>query len=292
MNATPPPGPATGATPPDGAATGLSLIVPTLDSHHLLPRLVNSLQRQSWPHWKVLFIDGPSGAEHRAWLEALCHRDHRFRWQPQDPTLPGIFGAMNQGFRAAPPEDWLLFWGSDDWAPSRTVLEEAMEATQRGPRGGEPPDLVVCSGRYAGKGPDGATRLGRRTAFSSCRAFRLSLFLGSTPPHQATLIGPGARRRLDHYAEPFRLSADLDYFLRLSTSRDLTARGLDLELVHMGEAGASGQQTGRRLQEVVLAYRRAFGWLWGLPFGLRYIRRLWSRLPWAGQGRKLARRDR
>lgn len=292
MSATPPPGPATGTTAPDGAATGLTLIVPTLDSHQLLPRLVNSLQRQSWPHWKVLFIDGPSGAEHRAWLEALCHRDHRFRWQPQDPALPGIFGAMNQGFREAPPEDWLLFWGSDDWAPSRTVLEEAMEATLRGPRGGQPPDLVVCSGRYAGKGPDGATRLGRRTAFSSCRAFRLSLFLGSTPPHQATLIGPGARRRLDHYAEPFRLSADLDYFLRLSTSRDLSARGLDLELVHMGEAGASGQQTGRRLQEVALAYRRAFGWLWGLPFGLRYVRRLWSRRPGAEQGRKPARRDR
>ncbi|MCP9837704.1 glycosyltransferase [Cyanobium sp. N.Huapi 1H5] len=288
MSATPPPGPATGTTPPDGAATGLTLIVPTLDSHLLLPRLVNSLQRQSWPHWKVLFIDGPSGAEHRAWLEALCHRDHRFRWQPQDPALPGIFGAMNQGFREAPPEDWLLFWGSDDWAPSRTVLEEAMEATQRGPRGGQPPDLVVCSGRYAGKGPDGATRLGRRTAFSSCRAFRLSLFLGSTPPHQATLIGPGARRRLDHYAEPFRLSADLDYFLRLSTSRDLTAKSLDLELVHMGEAGASGQQTGRRLEEVTLAYRRAFGWLWGLPFGLRYVRRLWSRRPGAGRRRKPA----
>ncbi|MCP9796586.1 glycosyltransferase [Cyanobium sp. Lug-B] len=292
MNATPPPGPATGATTPSGADTGLSLIVPTLDSHHLLPRLVNSLQRQSWPHWRVLFIDGPSGPEHRAWLEALCHRDHRFRWQPQDPALPGIFGAMNQGFRAAPAEHWLLFWGSDDWAPSRTVLEEAMEATQRGPRGGQPPDLVVCCGRYAGKGPDGATRLGRRTAFSSCRAFRLSLFLGSTPPHQATLIGPGARRRLDHYAEPFRLSADLDYFLRLSTSRDLTPRGLDLELVHMGEAGASGQQTGRRLQEVALAYRQAFGWLWWLPFGLRYVRRLWSRRPGAGRRRKSPGRDR
>jgi len=292
VSATPPPGPANGTTAPDGAATGLTLIVPTLDSHQLLARLVNSLQRQSWPHWRVLFIDGPSGAEHRGWLEALCHRDHRFTWQPQDPALPGIFGAMNQGFRAAPPEHWLLFWGSDDWAPSRTVLEAAMEATGQGARGARPPDLVVCSGRYAAKGPDGATRLGRRTAFSSCRAFRTSLFLGSTPPHQATLIGPGARRHLDHFAEPFRLSADLDYFLRLSRCRDLTAVQLDLELVHMGEGGASGQQTGRRLQEVVLAYRRAFGWLWGVPFALRYIRRLWSRLPRAGQGRKPSGQDR
>ena len=267
----------------DSAAGGvgpwLSLIVPTLDSHQLLPRLVTSLRRQNWPHWRVLFIDGPSGPEHRAWLDALCHRDKRFTWQPQDPALPGIFGAMNQGFHSAPADHWLLFWGSDDWAPAPTVLEEALKATQPAAPGADPPDLVVCSGRYVGTGQDGEIRLGRRTAFSSCRAYRLSLFLGSTPPHQATLIGPGARRRVDQFAAPFRLSADLDYFLRLGACSDLSARGLDLELVHMGQAGVSGQQTRRRLQEVKLAYVRAFGWLWWIPFSLRYIRRLWSRLP-------------
>jgi glycosyltransferase involved in cell wall biosynthesis len=265
-------------SPPGSPETGLTLVVPTLDSHHLLPRLVTSLQRQSWPHWRVLFIDGPSGPDHRAWLEALCHRDRRFSWQPQDPELPGIFGAMNQGFREAPPDHWLLFWGSDDWAASPFVLEDALAATRAARAGGAPPDLVVCSGRYAGQGPDGAVQLGRRTAFRGCRAYRLGLFLGSTPPHQATLIGPGARRRLDHYAEPFRLSADLDYFLRLSACQGLTVQGLKLELVHMGSAGASGQQTGRRLQEVRMAYSRAFGWLWWVPFSLRYGRRLWSRL--------------
>ncbi len=277
---------AAGVPLPPGAAAGLSLIVPTLDSHRLLPRLVTSLQRQSWPHWRVLFIDGPSGPEHRAWLDAVCHRDKRFTWQPQDPAFPGIFGAMNQGFLAAPPEHWLLFWGSDDWAPGPKVLEEALQATGPDRPGGEPPDLVVCSGRYAGTGEDGATRLRRPTSFARCGGYRLSLFLGSTPPHQATLIGPGARRRVDQFAAPFRLSADLDYFLRLSACTDLTVRGLDLELVHMGEAGVSGQQTRRRLQEVRLAYGRAFGWLWWIPFGLRYIRRVWSRLPRPGRERK------
>jgi glycosyltransferase involved in cell wall biosynthesis len=278
---------AAGVTSPSGRPqTGLTLIVPTLDSHHLLPRLVTSLQRQSWPHWRVLFIDGPSGPEHRAWLEALCHRDRRFGWQSQDPDMPGIFGAMNQGFREAPPDHWLLFWGSDDWAASPFVLEDAIAATRASTPGGEPPDLLVCSGRYAAPGPDGAVRLGRRTAFRGCRAYRLGLFLGSTPPHQATLIGPGARRRLNHYAEPFRLSADLDYFLRLSSCPGLRVHGLKLELVHMGEAGASGRQTRRRLQEVRLAYGRAFGWLWWIPFGLRYGRRLWSRMPSVTGGRR------
>lgn len=277
---------------PPGAANGLSLIVPTLDSHRLLPRLVTSLRGQSWPHWRVLFIDGPSGPEHRAWLESLCHRDKRFTWQPQDPAFPGIFGAMNQGILATPLEHWLLFWGSDDWAAGPTVLEEALKATRPETPGGSLPDLVVCRGRYAGAGQDGAMQLGRRTAFSSCGTYRLRLFLGSTPPHQATLIGPGARRRVDQFAALFRLSADLDYFLRLSTCAGLSARGLDLELVHMGEAGVSGQQTRRRLQEVRLAYHRAFGWLWGIPFSLRYIRRLWSRLPSPGRHWKVTEQGR
>ena len=45
---------------------------------------------------------------------------------------------------------------------------------------------------------------------------------------------------------------------------------LDLELVHM-DAGVSGQQTRRRLQEVRRAYRRVFAWLWWFPFISRYI---------------------
>jgi glycosyltransferase involved in cell wall biosynthesis len=249
-------------------APALLLIVPTLDSHHLLPRLVASLQRQTFADWRVLFIDGPSGPEHRACLEALCRRDGRFRWQPQDPAQPGIFGAMNQGFAAAGPADWLLFWGSDDWAAAGDVLARAADALSRGPAC----DLLVCRGRYVSSPADGAAP-GRATAFRWRGSYRRSLFLGSTPPHQATLIGPGARRRLARYAPGFRLSADLDYFLQLSRWPALRVRVLDLELVHMAEGGVSGVEHRRRLQEVRQAYRRAFGWLWPLPFLLRYLQR-------------------
>ena len=102
--------------------------------------------------------------------------------------------------------------------------------------------------------------------------------LGSTPPHQATLFGPGARQCLGNYAPGFRLSADLDYFLRLSSYPGLVVHCLDLELVHMADGGVSGQQIQRRLYEVRLAYRRAFGWYWWFPFLMRYLRRVASLL--------------
>ena len=113
-------------------------------------------------------------------------------------------------------------------------------------------------------------------ALLDAAAYRRALLLGSTPPHQATLFGPGARSRLSHYSTGFSLSADLDYFLKLSRHPDLRVQCLDLELVHMSAGGISGQQTQRRLQEVYRAYRRGFGWRWWLPFLLRYLRRLTS----------------
>jgi len=187
---------------------------------------------------------------------------------------------MSQGFDYAFKDDWLLFWGSDDWAATPTVLDRVVVALDQVASQGTTPDLLVCRGRYADPASGG---LVRSTAFQpagrlSSVAYRRALLLGFSPPHQATLFGPGARRRLARYAPGFRLSADLDYFLQLSRSTDLVLQCLDLELVHMAAGGISGQQTQRRLQEVRRAYRLAFGWRWWFPFLLRYLRRVMSSL--------------
>ncbi len=258
----------------------LLIVVPTLNSHALLPRLLSSLQQQSWSHWRLLFIDGPSGLDHRAWLEHCCAIEPRCRWQEQNPAQAGIFGAMNQGFAAASPADWLLFWGSDDWAAAPSVLADVVSALKTAAARCLLPDLLVCRGRYVDAR---STALARPSIFQpagllSSAAYRSALLLGSTPPHQATLFGPGARRRLARYTPGFRLSADLDYFLQLSRHPGLRVQCTDLELVHMAAGGVSGQHTRRRLQEVRWSYRRAFGWRWWVPFMLRYGRRLASLL--------------
>lgn len=270
------------ASPSRFSAPAIVVIVPTLDSYELLPRLVSSLQQQTWPHWSVLFIDGPSQPVHRRWIEDICGRDPRFQWHRQDAAEPGIFGAMNQGFALSAYQDtWLLFWGSDDWAASPRVFEILATGLQAAWNRGSEPDLVVATGRYVDPVEEpaaGPPKLGRGSVFRWRHSYRRSLFLGSTPPHQATLIGPGARRHLARYAEGFRLSADLDYFLQLSRWPDLQVECLDLELVHMQSGGVSGRESRRRFQEVRRAYGRAFGWLWWLPYGLRYAQRLASLL--------------
>jgi len=261
----------------------LLIVLPTFNSFDLLPRLLASLQGQCWPHWRLLFIDGPSSPDHRQWLDESCAAEPRCSWLEQTPAHTGIFGAMNQGFSHASPADWLLFWGSDDWAAAPTVLAEAAASIESALSNGIGPDLLVCRGRYA----DAASgSLARATVFQPAgvldvAAYRRALFLGSTPPHQATLFGPGARQRLASYAPGFRLSADLDYFLQLSRHPDLRVQCIDLELVHIADGGVSGQQTQRRLKEVRFAYRCAFGWSWWFPFLMRYLRRVASLLAWS-----------
>lgn len=253
----------------------LLIVVPTLNSHSLLPRLVRSLQQQSWSHWRILFIDGPSCSEHRQWLQQCCSSEARCRWVIQAPEHLGIFGAMNQGFALSDPEDWVLFWGSDDWAASPNALAAVISSIEAA----DPwPDLLVCQGRYSDLD---SMELGRYARFQASRElntadYRRALWFGSTPPHQASLFGPGARSKLAMYASGFRLSADLDYFLQLSRHPDLLVMNLELELVHMADGGVSGQQTKRRLQEVRRAYRRLYGWRWSFPFIARYIRRILS----------------
>ena len=122
----------------------------------------------------------------------------------------------------------------------------------------------MCRGRYFNSS---SQLLTRPAIFDSSRildacGFRRALMFGSTPPHQATLFGPGSFAKVATYSPYFRLSADLDYFLRLSDFQDLSVHCLDLELVYISEGGVSGQQTLRRLKEVRRAYINAFGFLW------------------------------
>ena len=255
----------------------LLIVVPTLNSYQLLPRLVHSLQQQTWPFWRVLFVDGPSGPKHRSWLESCCSSDTRFSWIEQDPAHVGIFGAMNQGFDRAEADDWLLFWGSDDWASSPDVFENMMSVIQLS-ASQQAVDLVICRGRYV----DACTNLlGRISCFAplgnlSAISYRRSLWLGLTPPHQATLFSFSARSKLSVYASSLSLSADLDYFLSISRFTDISVQSLDLEIVYMATGGVSSQQTLRRLQQVFKAYYRSYGWLWFFPFFARYVRRLIS----------------
>ena len=183
---------------------------------------------------------------------------------------------MNLGFAEAACDDYLLFWGSDDWAAGPRVFSQVISFLESAGSQGLLPDLLICWGRYVDLSSGALARSTRfrTTGLLRTSSYRRALWFGCTPPHQATLFGPGARGKLASYSPGFSLSADLDYFLQLSSYPGLRIQCLDLELVRMARGGVSGQQTQLRLMEVRRAYRRAFAWRWCFPFVARYFRRL------------------
>lgn len=247
----------------------LAIVVPTRNSSALLPRLIQSLQMQVNCDWRVIIVDASSVHSEHEFLDDLVRSDSRFSWVPQDADVLGIYGAMNIGFRLLRADEWVLFLGSDDWIYSSRSLSDALAdpATRNC-------DLLVCRGRYVGFEVSGALRVVRATSFRWFISYWLSLFLGSTPPHQCTFIGPGARRLLDRYDDHFSIAADLDYFLSLAHGRVCRVRSIPVHLVDIAVGGVSGVEHRRRFQEVICAYRNAFSFFWPIPFLMRYFQRL------------------
>ena len=52
--------------------TSIKIIVPTLNTYLILPKLINSLKIQTWKDWNLLFVDGDSTNKHFNWLKNSC----------------------------------------------------------------------------------------------------------------------------------------------------------------------------------------------------------------------------
>ncbi len=256
----------------------LLVVVPTLNSYLLLPKLINSLQMQSFQNWRILFVDGQSINKHKEYIRDLCIKESRCSSIEQSIDCKGIFGAMNQGFENANEDEWIVFWGSDDWAASSETLQRLFALIESCKQ--KLPDFFICYGRYFN---NQKKSFGRITSFGkkgnrrlNSREFSRGLYTGAVPPHQASVFSSRIRNKIPFYDNTFDLAADLDYFLRLSNFNELSVCTLNLELVHMGDEGISGRRHLKRLSEVRMAYQKKFGVNWWIPFVTRYFRKVLS----------------
>jgi hypothetical protein len=253
------------------------IVVPTLDSYCLLPRLRDSLLLQSFTSWRVLFVNGVSSPQHNEWLEACCSLHTNFSYVNQDVHYAGIYGAMNQGVRYANNREYVMFWGSDDWCPNQHVLEKLFYAITCA-ESYLSSDFFICSARYFQSESLLPGRISKftSTSFLSSRDFRSLLFWGASPPHQATIFKPSFLKKRGLFSQSFKLASDLDFFLNSASIADLRVAIFDLEVVNMLSSGVSGRMHNLRLHEVSTLYFNTFNLLFIVPFISRYIRRLIS----------------
>ena len=258
----------------------IKVVVPTLNTYKILPKLVNSLKKQTWKDWNLLFIDGDSNEKHYNWMKNKCLTDSRLNVVKQEENFKGIYGAMNQGFKTIKENELVLFWGSDDWAISPRIFEEIISKVNSYKNKYY---LLICRGRYI----DLKTkRIKRKSNFFKNKflmsldrkKFKKNLFLGMTPPHQATFFSKNAFDKLSGFSENLKLAADLDYFLKFSCIDNISILVLDNELVNMSSNGISSQKNILRFKEVFYSYKNIFGIFFFVPYTLRYVRKIIIRL--------------
>ena len=256
--------------------TSIKVIVPTLNTYLILPRLINSLKIQTWKDWNLLFIDGDSTKTHFNWMQNACLSDSRLNLIKQKKNFKGIYGAMNQGFKTIKENELVLFWGSDDWAISPNAFEDIILKVNSHKK---KYDLLICRGRYIDYKSQKKTRnsnffKNRFLTSLNREMFQKSLFLGMSPPHQATFFNKNAFDKLSSFSVNLELASDLDYFLKFSRIENISILVFDNELVNMSNNGISSKKKFLRFKEVFYSYKNIFGIFFFVPYILRYIRRI------------------
>ena len=98
------------------------VIVPIRNNSFQAFSLVQSLIRQSFSDWRLLFVDASTSNLHIQALSTLCALDSRISSISQNSSSYGIYGAMNDGLSMLGNSKWVVFWGSDDFASSPDSL--------------------------------------------------------------------------------------------------------------------------------------------------------------------------
>ena len=256
-------------------------VIPTLNSYYLLPRLVKSIQRQTFKNWQILFIDGESNDIHKKWINDFCSKEKKARIIYQDKNNPGIYGAMNIGFKEAKDNEWILFWGSDDWAASKHILQDIFLTLIDLNSINNLPSLLFLQGNYISNKNFKKTRktlINLPQKLIWCKELRRNLFFGKIPPHQTTLFGPDIRSIKSEYNIKYKLAADMDYFLSITKSKDMTCFYAPITIVNLLEGGISNKMNILRLQEVFEIYFKNFGIYSIFPFLLRYLRKIYLKI--------------
>ena len=219
------------------------IIVPTLNSYHLLPKLVESLDEQTFKEWRVIFVDGNSSRNIKVGLDYYAHP--KVNIAGLNKKSNGIFGAMNEGLELALNNEWVFFWGSDDWMPNSNTLENLYKSINLFPLEENKYDYVICKGTYydlISKKPGRISSIEESgNQIISGKKFRDKLMNGFSPPHQGFIFSPSKKNNRPFYNDEFKIAADLDMFLRISKNDKIKFLILNLNLVCMSDQGISGK---------------------------------------------------
>lgn len=116
----------------------ISIIVPVYNAEKHLPKMLDSVVRQSYENWEMILINDGSTDNSETILQKYRSRDNRFRYFSESNNGPSV--ARNKGIKEA-KGTYLTFIDADDWV-SADYLEKLIQ-----PMLTTDTDLV-CAGYY------------------------------------------------------------------------------------------------------------------------------------------------
>ena len=246
-------------------------IVPTLNSYKKLPKLVNSLNKQSYQNWRCLFVDGSSEKNHKKWIESTCKRDNRFININENKNKKGIYPAMSEGFKIAKDHEWIIFLGSDDWFCSKNSIKFLFESISKYYQN---IDLVISSTDLINPKNQTIIRSNKIRAHKHLdrKIFSNLIYLGYMPAHQSMCFSSNILRLLMPYSYDYDLASDADLILRLSLCKSLKKiLFIKEKTINIGAGGISSKNLFKRTFEVFKIYGRYYKFYFLIPFILRYL---------------------
>lgn len=114
------------------AAPRVTVVVPTRNRAQLLPRAIDSVLRQTYPHWELVVVDDASTDETIEVVRSRASLDDRVRCRPLG-TRAGAASARNVGIHEARGELVAFLDDDDEWLPEK--LERQVAALDAAPAG-------------------------------------------------------------------------------------------------------------------------------------------------------------
>lgn len=255
------------------------IIIPTYNSFNDLGRLKNSLIKQTFQDWKVIFIDASrSSNEHKKWLNNCSKSDPRFFVTEENLQYQGIFPSMSYGLEFASRDDWILFVGSDDWFTSPKSLESVAIEISKSTKHNL--DLLISQTKFVDRDKGKTLRVNKVPNIKYADKIILSrlMFFGYMPIHQSACFSYKVLSQTLPYANNYYLAADSDLFLRLLHLRNFNLLFIDKTFINIQSGGISHKRLFRRVKEVILIYFDFYSYIFFIPFLFRYLRKILSRL--------------
>lgn len=96
-----------------------SIITVVFNGEALLPGTMESVERQTWPHFEYIVVDGASKDNSLKIIKEYSERIPGLRWISEPDK--GLYDAMNKGLRMA-TGDFVQFLNAGDWLHSPETL--------------------------------------------------------------------------------------------------------------------------------------------------------------------------